>query len=87
MENKPAAQVDIDELRAQATTPEDHVYLNAEQTRLDEERKATLGGATVDAAKLIELSDGSIATEQEVVASRERGEEPSGTYGNGHGRA
>jgi hypothetical protein len=80
---KPTALLAVDDLRKDAKTPEDHAYLDAEQAKVESERAQALGGDVIATSKLVELPDGSTATEQEVQASRERGEDPSGPYDGG----
>ena len=82
---KPAQLVAIDELRSDAKTPEDHAYLDAEQAKIEAERKQALGGDVIETAHLVQLQDGSVATEQELQESKERGEEASSVY-NGNRR-
>lgn len=80
---KPVIQQTIDELRADAKSPEDHAYLDAEQAKLSEERLKALGGEVIETPHLVQLPDGSTATKQEVEAVQARGEEPSGPYNAG----
>ncbi|MBA3758659.1 hypothetical protein H0X10_03450 [Candidatus Saccharibacteria bacterium] len=80
---KPAVQMTIDSLRTDAKSPEDAAYLDNEQAKLDAERKIALGGEVIQATHLVELADGTTATEVEVKQSQERGEDPSGPYAGG----
>lgn len=72
---KPAAQVALDELRAEATTPEEHAYLDQEQAALTDERQAALGGKVVESTELVELKNGAIVPKDDVDQARERGED------------
>lgn len=71
---QPEAQVAIDELAAQAQTPEDQAALAAWQTELDTERKAALE-AIQNPREVIALPNGVVASAEEVKASQARGEE------------
>ena len=87
-DTKLPAQEAIDDLQAHVTSPEDGATLEDWQREVDADRQAaelSLGNRAIEGVKLVQLPDGSVATEKEVRDSQERGEERSGAYGSsGH---
>ena len=73
----------VDELKAQAKTPEDHAAIDAWKAELDEARenaKRELGAGTV---KLVQQPDGSLATAQEHATMVSQGQDRSGASSAG----
>ncbi|MDZ7785899.1 MAG: hypothetical protein U5L95_02150 [Candidatus Saccharibacteria bacterium] len=80
VEDKPAELQAVDELRADAKTPEDHAYLDKVTEQVKAERAQLLGGPAV---RTQELPDGTNPTLEELKKSQENDEEPSGPYNGG----
>ena len=72
----PPEQVAINELRAEAKTPEDHAVLDEAQNELDQERAETLAHAGVAGMKLMEMPDGTLATQEDVKSIIDSGDMP-----------
>lgn len=81
--NKPAAQLEIDELKAKAITPSEQEDVENRQAELDAARAEhfrEIGEATVP--ELVEQADGTVVTKEEAQAIIDSGN-PSGPYPNG----
>lgn len=77
---KPAAQVIIDELQAETTSPEDEAVLEEWQEELDTAREAIDKARVQEVGKLVILSDGSAVPERELQGAEG---DPNLPYGNG----
>ncbi len=80
----PAAQVAIDELSAEAKTPEEQKILDSWQKELEEERKAFFEGvANATLPELVQLPDGSITTKEAAEKEVKNGTPSKGAYDSG----
>lgn len=77
---RPAAQVIIDDLHKEATSPEDEAVLEDWQQELDNAREAIDEARSRKIGRLVKLSDGSVVPERELQDSEG---DPNLPYGNG----
>jgi hypothetical protein len=66
----------LDELRAQATTPEEHAYLDAEAAQIAAERAEILGHVAIGE---LTLQDGVVVEKHAVDAQRDAGQAVGGS--------
>lgn len=75
-----ADEVALDELRKEASGPEDHAYLEQVDAELADSLKKGLGH---DAVQLVQLQDGTVTTHDEVLREREAGHDMSSSHFGG----